>query len=107
MRAATALDRVRLDGGLARSDWVVQRLADLAGVRVERTARPDSTALGAAMLAGLAAGVWSAPDELPEVPADRVAEPALAAGERARLRERWAAARELSAGWRADQPASM
>ena len=100
MREVTALDAVRLDGGLARSDWIVQRLADIAGLRVERTTRPDSTALGAAALAGLAAGVWDRPDELPEIPVDLVAEPELPAPERLRLRDRWASARALVAGWR-------
>ena len=85
---------VRLDGGLARSPWIVQRLADLAGVRVERTSRPDSTAIGAAMLAGLAAGVWESAAEIPEIAADLVAEPALSVSERARNRARWVAARE-------------
>jgi glycerol kinase len=91
---------VRLDGGLSRSAWITQRLADLAGVRVERAARPDSTAIGAATLAGLAAGVWDAPASLPPIAFDLAAEPALAAGERDRLRERWSAARSLVAGWR-------
>jgi glycerol kinase len=67
---------------------------------VERTARPDSTAIGAATMAGLAAGVWDAPEALPEIAADLVAEPALAAEERSRERERWTAARELTARWR-------
>jgi glycerol kinase len=98
--AIGALETLRLDGGLSRSDWVVQRLADLAGMPVERTARADSTALGAASLAGLAAGVWDSPGALPEIPLDLVAEPALPDSERARERERWAAARELSARWR-------
>jgi glycerol kinase len=85
---------VRLDGGLARSPWIVQRLADLAGVRVERTSRPDSTAIGAAMLAGLAAGVWESASEIPEIAADLVAEPLLSVDARAESRARWAAARE-------------
>ena len=81
-----------LDGGLARSPWIAQRLADLSGVRVERAARPDSTALGAALLAGLAAGVWT---EEPAPPApDLVADPAMA--DRAERRARWAAARRLT-----------
>lgn len=88
---------VRLDGGLARSGWIVQRLADLAGVRVERTSRPDSTAIGAAMLAGLAAGVWETPEALPEIPADLVAEPAMAPDERAERRAGWVVARERAA----------
>jgi glycerol kinase len=86
-----------VDGGLSRSDWIVQRLADLTGVPVRRTGRADSTALGAAALAGLAAGVWASPDELPEIPVDLAAEPAL---DRAAARDRWAAARELVARWR-------
>jgi glycerol kinase len=57
-------------------------------------------ALDAATLAGLAAGVWDGPDALPEIPLDLVAEPALAPSERARERDRWAAARELVAQWR-------
>jgi glycerol kinase len=98
--AAVRLDAVRLDGGLARSAWVAQRLADLAGVRVERAARRDATVLGAATLAGLAAGVWPAPAALPSVETDLVAEPAMRDGDRARRRERWAAARDLVTTWR-------
>jgi glycerol kinase len=101
MGAATTLDTVRLDGGLSRSDWIVQRLADLAGVRVERSANPDSTALGAAALAGLAAGVWECPEALPDVPLDIVAEPALATSARTHHRERWVAARALALSHRA------
>jgi glycerol kinase len=100
MADAVTLDTLWVDGGLSRSDRIVQRLADLAGVRVQRTARSDSTALGAATLAGLAAGVWDQPEALPEVPLDLVAEPQLAASERTRERERWAAARGLTASWR-------
>ena len=96
---AVAVDTLRVDGGLSRSDWIVQRLADLVGVRVQRTARSDSTALGAATLAGLAAGVWDRPEALPEVPLELVAEPRLAPSRRALERERWAAARELAATW--------
>jgi len=100
MGEAVTLDALWVDGGLSRSDWIVQRLADLAGVRVRRTTRSDSTALGAATLAGLAAGVWDAPEPLPEIPLDLVAEPRLAAPQRALARERWAEARALSARWR-------
>jgi glycerol kinase len=97
---AIGLQEVRVDGGLSRSDRVVQRLADLSGVRVQRTTRSDSTALGAATLAGLAAGVWDRPGAVPEVPLDLVAEPALPPTDRERERERWAEARELAARWR-------
>ena len=100
VEAIGSLDTLRVDGGLSRSDWIVQRLADLLGVPVQRTARPDSTALGAAALAGLAAGVWDGPEALPEIPLGLVSEPRLPPAERARERERWAAARELAASWR-------
>jgi glycerol kinase len=100
IKEAVILDTLRIDGGLSRSDWIAQRLADVAGVRVQRTTRHDSTALGAATLAGLAAGLWSDIDALPEIPLDLVAEPALAPADRAGERERWAAARELAASWR-------
>jgi glycerol kinase len=100
MREAVALEMLWVDGGLSRSDWILQRLADIVGVRVQRTARSDSTALGAATLAGLAAGVWETADALPEVPLDLAAEPQLATSERTGERERWAAARDLTTSWR-------
>jgi glycerol kinase len=89
-----------VDGGLSRSDWILQRLADLTGIAVERTARADSAALGAAILAGLAAGVWDSPDAVPTIPVERAAEPTLGDDQRHTERARWAAARDLSARWR-------
>jgi glycerol kinase len=80
-----------------RSDWIVQRLADLAGVGVRRTARADSTALGAATLAASPPASGRAPRRCPEIPLDLCAEPQLAAAERDAARARWAEARELSA----------
>jgi glycerol kinase len=91
------LEELWVDGGLSRSDRIVQRLADLTGVPVLRTARADSTALGAATLAGLAAGVWAGPSSLPEIPLDLCAEPSLGADERAVERARWVEALALSA----------
>jgi glycerol kinase len=99
MTEAVALDALWLDGGLARSDRIAQRLADLTGVVVRRTTRTDSTALGAATLAGLAAGVWERPEALPQIPVELVCEPALAPSERENERGRWAAARAVAAGW--------
>jgi glycerol kinase len=95
--AAVQLDALRLDGGLSRSDWVLQRLADLAGLPVERTTRPDSTVLGAAMLAGLAAGTWADPGALPPVATVPAVEPSLAGPVRRAERERWADACRLAA----------
>jgi glycerol kinase len=53
-----AFDRLRVDGGATANDWLMQFQADVLGVPVERPALIESTALGAAGLAGIAAGVW-------------------------------------------------
>jgi len=52
---------LRVDGGMVASDWTMQRLADLIAAPVDRPAVLETTALGAAWLAGMQAGVW--PDE--------------------------------------------
>ena len=58
-RAETVL---RVDGGMVASDWTMQRLADLLGAAVDRPAVMETTALGAAYLAGLAEGLYPEPD---------------------------------------------
>ena len=50
---------LRVDGGMVASDWTMQRLADILGVPVDRPVILETTALGAAWLAGQRAGVWS------------------------------------------------
>jgi glycerol kinase len=90
---AIGVDSLWVDGGLSRSGWIVQRLADLGGVRVRRTPRADSTALGAAMQAGLAAGAWSSLEEIPPVAPDLEAEPRY---DREAERARWTEAKALA-----------
>ncbi len=53
---------LRVDGGMAASDWAMQFLADMTGLAVQRPASLETTALGAAYLAGLDAGVYPEPD---------------------------------------------
>jgi glycerol kinase len=65
-RGGAELEALRVDGGAARNDWLMQFQADVLGVPVERPAVTETTALGAAALAGFAAGVWPALDILPE-----------------------------------------
>jgi len=60
--AASALKILRVDGGMANSDWTMQRLADLLGATVDRPQIKETTALGAAYLAGLHAGFYPEPD---------------------------------------------
>jgi glycerol kinase len=50
---------IRVDGGMAANDWFCQFLADVLEARVERPVELETTALGAALLAGVATGVWS------------------------------------------------
>jgi glycerol kinase len=58
----THFDRLRVDGGATTNDWLMQFQADILGVSVERPDMVETTALGAAGLAGLAAGVWKDTD---------------------------------------------
>jgi glycerol kinase len=59
--AAAARPVLRVDGGMAVSDWTMQRLADLLDAPVDRPMIRETTALGAAYLAGLSAGVYPEP----------------------------------------------
>jgi len=56
--SATRAATIRVDGGMAANDWFCQFLADILDARVERPTELETTALGAAFLAGLATGVW-------------------------------------------------
>ncbi len=62
--AGRALSALRVDGGMARNDWAMQFLADILGVPVERPAVTETTALGAAYLAGLGAGLIASTEEV-------------------------------------------
>jgi glycerol kinase len=57
-RAGVRFDRLRVDGGATQNDWLMQFQADVLGVSVERPQVIETTALGAAGLAGIATGVW-------------------------------------------------
>ncbi|HEX8056111.1 MAG TPA: FGGY-family carbohydrate kinase, partial [Novosphingobium sp.] len=61
---AGALAALRVDGGMAANDWLCQFLADVTGAPVDRPEVVETTALGAALLAGLAVGLWRDLDEL-------------------------------------------
>jgi glycerol kinase len=74
-----ALSELRVDGGASTNDLLMQIQADVAGVRVVRAAVPETTALGAAYLAGLPAS-WKA---------DRVFEPRIDDDERASRLNAW------------------
>ncbi len=97
---AKPLAALRVDGGAAVNDLLMQFQADLLGVPVVRPRVTETTALGAAYLAGLAVGFWSGPEELRAGRAgDSRFEPRMAAGERAARRAKWKQAVDRSKGW--------
>ena len=78
----------------------MQIQADLLGVPVVRPAVTETTALGAAYLAGLGVGFWKSADDLAgQWRVDRRFEPRMPREEAARLRARWSAAVERAKGW--------
>lgn len=83
-------EALRIDGGMAANSWFCGFLADMLDVRVDRPVELETTAWGAACLAGLGAGLWQDTDELAALFApDRSFEPALDADTRARLSAGW------------------
>jgi glycerol kinase len=95
------LKELRVDGGASVMDMLLQYQADLLGVPVRRPVIPETTSLGAALLAGLATGVWKDLEEIEERwEVDREAAPDPAAEERARkMRRYWRRAVERSLDW--------
>ncbi len=81
---------LRVDGGMARNDWLMQFLADMLGTPVERPAVTETTALGAAFLAGLGAGLYASLDDVAaHWSAQARFDPALDAAARNRLLAGW------------------
>ena len=94
------LAALRVDGGAAANDALLQFQADLLGLPVERPRVTETTALGAAYLAGLAVGFWRDPAELETHWAlDRRFEPTMSAARREALRRGWRRAVERARGW--------
>ena len=94
------LTEVRVDGGAARNDLLLQFQADITGVPVVRPEVTETTALGAAYLAGLAMGFWSGLEEISDLwRAERRFEPAMQASQRDELLARWHKAVERSRSW--------
>ena len=84
------IDELRVDGGMVVNDWLMQRLADTVGTPVERPKVTETTALGAAFLAGLQAGLWPSLDALSQTWAlDRAFQPAEDAASRDRRYAGW------------------
>ncbi len=97
---ACSVHEVRADGGAARNDMLMQFQADLLGVPVIRPRVTETTALGAACLAGLAVGFWTSREEIAaQWQAERRFEPQMAAARREELMARWARAVAHAKSW--------
>jgi glycerol kinase len=91
---------LRVDGGAVVNNLLMQFQADILGVPVQRPKVAETTALGAAYLAGLAAGFWSSPQEVAgQWAVDRTFEPKMSADEREKLYANWKRAVERSMHW--------
>jgi len=91
---------LRVDGGAARNDFLCQFQADILGIPVERPATTESTALGAAYLAGLATGFWKDQQELTaQLKIAKRFEPLMPASRRTELYAGWQRAVERAKGW--------
>ena len=102
------ISSLRVDGGVAAMDLLLQIQADQLGVPVVRAATKETTALGAAYLAGLAEGVWSSTEEIAGLMRnDVIVEPQPNRVEPERLHVRWLEAVERARAWaRASVPGS-
>jgi glycerol kinase len=95
-----ALSELRVDGGATANQLLMQLQADVLGVPVVRPVVTETTALGAAYLAGLAVGVWRDAAELTaQWAVDKRFEPTWTDSQRRAKRARWAEAVERSRGW--------
>jgi glycerol kinase len=96
----TPLAALRVDGGAAVNNLLMQFQANVLGVPVVRPLVTETTALGAAYLAGLATGFWANPEDLlAKRQGDVRFEPRMDAAERVERRGRWQRAVERAKGW--------
>ena len=101
--AGTGLAELRVDGGAAKNDLLMQFQADMVGVPVVRPEVTETTALGAAYLAGLATGFWKSTDETAKQwRAERRFEPKMKKADADALRAKWTRAVERAKGWEAE-----
>jgi glycerol kinase len=95
----TGLSELRVDGGAAVMDVLCQFQADLLGIPVRRPRQTETTALGAAFLAGLGAGLWTDADLDGLWKLDKQFEPRMSRDQADSLQARWRDAVERSRGW--------
>ncbi len=95
-----AISQLRVDGGAAANNLLMQFQADILQAPVVRPKIIETTALGAAFLAGLAVGFWKDHSEIESIwQTDRIFQPTMNASEASHLRQRWTRALERSKEW--------
>jgi glycerol kinase len=95
-----AIEELRCDGGASVNNLLMQFQADILQAAVVRPKVVETTALGAAYLAGLAVGFWKNAEEVQAIwQSDRVFEPSMAPTEVKRIREQWSEAVHRSQQW--------
>ena len=93
------LEELRADGGATVNKWLMQFQADMLGVPIAVAELAETTALGAALLAGVAVGAWTQ-DDVAERDGERARyEPQMGADEREALISQWRRAVERAGGW--------
>ncbi len=98
--AATPLKELRVDGGACQNNLLMQFQADITGVPVVRPVVTETTALGAATLAGLATGVWAKCEDIASLwKIDRVFEPAMSEDRKGFLMNQWTRAVGRARNW--------
>ncbi|KAG5363894.1 Glycerol kinase [Yarrowia sp. B02] len=93
--------KLRVDGGMTNSDIAMQIQADILGIEVERPAMRETTALGAAIAAGFAVGVWKSIEDLKDINTEGMTEFASKTNEdeRAAMMKQWNRGIERAVGW--------
>ncbi len=98
--AGRAITSLKVDGGAASNGFLMQFQADVLGVPVERPAVNETTAMGAAFLAGVAVGVWRDTDEIAALwQRDKRFEPSMGGEKRERVCLEWRRAVQRSRAW--------
>ncbi|KAF6823841.1 glycerol kinase [Colletotrichum musicola] len=99
--SGAALTELAVDGGMCNSDLVMQTQSDIIGIPVNRPGMRETTALGAAIAAGFAVGVWKSFDQLNDVNLEgrTIFKPQISDEDAAQRFARWEKAVQMSKGW--------
>ncbi|WP_224484200.1 glycerol kinase GlpK [Robertkochia aurantiaca] len=97
--AGIKLKTLKVDGGAAANNYLMQFQSDILGVPVERPVDVESTALGAAFFAGIGSGFWSLADISEQKKVDRVFQPGIDNTQRENLYKKWKKAVARTANW--------